>query len=253
MGNIIVTPDEKRGTFNRIAEVMSKQLGTTVEDFLSQYKIMPTVLRLAQYLNPGLSQYTLSPRKGVDPQIPTQILLDQNDFFAISGVGIRIGRANYAAGIYSNHGNFPIFTYPDPNFFTGVGTSAGKESDGLQCLVNGTFAISVNSDTVVDPVPNTELVFNPEATYTATPLAYPRFGGSDGERGLWPVTPQVILDASADNMFTVNLAPGAKLNIDGSISTGTTDSGLRNILYIAVQGWKIKNLGNVGKAVRCAV
>lgn len=244
------TPDVDRGTYERVIGVLAAQMGIPAAQFVSQYKVMPSVLKMAAYLNPGLSSYVISPRKGVDQNAPgNTTLLDYNDFFAVSGLGLRLGRAAYAAGLYSNQGNYPVLTYADPAFFNGSGTAVGSEAASLQTLVNGNTSIQVNQDTMMDGILNQELMFNPEATYTASPLAYPRFGGSDGERGIFPLTPQLILDASADNSVQVNLATGAKLNIDGAISTGTTDSGIRNILYVIMYGWKIKNLAGSGNAI----
>lgn len=249
MGNNYFTPDIQRGTFERIVDNLATQMGIEVDKFKRGFKIMPSVLKLGQYLNTGLSAYTFSPRKGVDPAIPNTILLDQNDFFAIDGIGLRIGRAAFASNAYSNHGNYPLFTFPDPSYFNGNGSAAGKEWESLQCLVNGTVGINVNNDSMVDGILAQELFYNPDATYTASPLEYPSFGGSDGNRGIFPLTPQVILDASADNGIVVNLANGAKLNIDGSIATATNDSGVRNILYVMLYGWKVKNLAGAGNVV----
>jgi hypothetical protein len=225
-------------------------MGIAVEQFVNQYKVMWSELCLAAYLNTGLSIYSLSPRKGVNqPSIPTENLLDFNDFFAIAGMGIRLGRADFASNAYSNWGNKPKLTYPDPSYFSGNGSAAGKEWESLQCLVNGTISITVNNDAMMDPTLAQDFFYNPTASYTASPLEYPGFGGSTEKRGIVPVTPQIILDASADNNVILNLAQGAKLNIDGSISTGTTDSGVRNILYVILAGWKIKNLAGAGNAV----
>lgn len=252
MDNNFFTPDIDRGNYERTVAVLAAQMNTTPEQFKRNYKIMPSVLKLAKVLDPGLSAYSLSPRKAVDPAVPGTVLLDQNDFFAISGVGLRIGRAAYASGVYSNHGNYPLLTYADPAYFSGSGTSAGSEANSLQCLVNGTVSISVNNDAMVDPIVAQEFFYNPEGTYSSSPAAMPRFGGSDGDRGIFAITPQIILDASADNSILLNLTPGAKGNIDGSVSSGTTDSGTRNIVYALVYGWKIKNLAG-SNASRCAV
>lgn len=246
ISKVIVTPDAQRGNYSRIVELLAQMMGLDVKSFVNAYKVMPFVCKMAAYLNTGLSQYTLSPRKGVDPLIPGSQLLDQNDFFALTALGLRVGRAAFASNVYSNHGNYPIMTYPDPNFFNGSGTSAGSEAASLQTLVNGTVAVNVNNDSQIDALVAQELFFNPMATYTSSPLAYPQFGGSEAEKGYKEITPNLILDASADNAFVVNLGTGAKLNIDGSISTLTTDSGVRNILYIFASGWKIKNLAGKG-------
>lgn len=248
MDQNIFTPDIQRGTFERVVGTIAAQMGISPDQFKRGFKVMPSVLKLGQYLNPGLSTYALSPRKAVDPAIPNTILLDQNDFFAITGIGLRIGRAEFAAGVYSNHGNYPLMTFPDPNYFTGNGSVVGSEPNGLQCLVNGTVGISVNNDAQVDGILAQELFFNPDGTYTSSPVAFPSFGGSEGERGIFPLTPQIILDAAADNAIVVNLANGAKANIDGAISATTTDSGKRNILYVVLYGYKIKNLSGSGNA-----
>ena len=247
--NNFFTPDVDRGTYERIIATLAQQLNIPVEKFLLQFKVMPFVLKMAAYLNPGLSSYTLSPRKGVDPAIPNTALLDMNDFFAVSGIGLRFGRADYSGGLYSNHGNYPLLTFPDPNYFTGDGTTAGSESESLLTVVNGTTGIAVNNDQMVDGIVSQELVYNPEGTYLASPVAFPAFGSSIGQRGILELTPQLILDASADNGFVVTLANGAKANIDGAVSTGTTDSTRRNILYVIATGWKVKNLAGAGNAV----
>lgn len=244
------TPDVSRGTYDRIVSLLAKQTGLTVEQFTSQYKVMQSDLKLAAYLNPGLSSYSLSPRKGVNsPVVPNTVLLDFNDFFAISGVSLRIGKTDYASGVYSNAGNYPVLTYPDPSYFGGNGTSVGKEWTALQCLVNGTVSITVNNDAMMDPTTAQEFFYNPTASYTASPLEYPGFGGSEPKKGIYPMTPQIILDASADNQIILNLADGVKTNIDGAISTGTTDSGTRNIVYVILHGLKIKNLAGAGNAI----
>jgi hypothetical protein len=246
--NIIVTPDRSRGDFQRIAESIASSMGLPVDAFLRQYKIMKQILKLGAYLNPATSTYTLSPRKGVDLLIPGTVLLDQNDFFAINSLGLKIGRAAFSGGIYSNHGNYPSLTYPDPAYFTGTGTSAGSEATSLLTLVNGVTSISVNNDVQMDGVLNQDLMLNPQRQYVAASLTPPQYGGWDeASRGFYDITPNLILDASADNGIVVTLSPnGARGNIDGAVSTGTTDSGVRNIVYVCLEGWKIKNLAGAG-------
>lgn len=250
---MLFTPEETRAQYLRVVTALAAQMGISPGEFKSKYKIMPYVLKMAAYLDPAKSNYSLSPRKGVDTAIPTANLLDQNDFFAMSGMSIRIGRAKWAAGIYSLHGDYPQLTYPDPTYFNGNGTTAGLEYVGLQNLVNGTVTINIGGDNVVEGLAAQELFYNPSKPYAASPLQFPEFGGqAPGNRGIYPITPNFILDAMADNSFVIQLpSTGTKTNIDGNIVSTTVDSGIRNIVYVVCEGFKVKNLS--GGGVNCPV
>jgi hypothetical protein len=251
MTPITISPNKDRATYDRIVELLAGQFNLLPADFTKQYKVMPSQIIMARALNPGLSSYSFSPRKAVDPNVTGTVLLDQNDWFAADAVGLRVGRMSFAGGVYSNTGNNKKFTFPDPNFFTYTGSAVGNEIDGLMTIVNGTFDVSVQGDSQVDPMPAESLFFNPMSTYTSSPVAYPQFGGTQEEQGFYSLTPNLIFDASADNQFRVIVADGLKSNIDGAISTATTDSTKRNFLYVVVKGWKIKNLGGTGAALTC--
>jgi hypothetical protein len=242
MGNNFFTPDVERGTYERVIAEIASNMNVAPDAFKRMYKIMPSVIKMGVQLDPAESVYKLSPRKGVDAILPNAILLDQNDAFAVKAIGLRFGRCGAPAGVLNNtHGNNPLLTYPDPGYFSGNGTTAGSESAGLQTIVNGTLAFSVNNDAIVDDLPCQEMVYNGDGKYVASPLSYPSYGGSDGQKGYFNMTPQIILDASADNSVQIKLANGLRGNINGAISTGTTESGVRNFLYVFLLGWKIKN------------
>jgi hypothetical protein len=169
-----------------------------------------------------------------------------NDYFIATDISLRIGRAFFASGAFSGFGNFPVFTYPDPNYFNGTGTTAGSEITSLQCLVNGTLGFSVNGSYLMDPTPAQDFFFNPMSTYLTSPVTYPQFGGSLTEKGYAKLTPNIMIDAGTDNAFVITLNQGTIGNIDGSISATTTDSGFRNHLYVFVSGYKVKNLASAG-------
>jgi hypothetical protein len=251
MSQIIVSSDKNRADYNRAVEQLAIVAGMPTEALKGAANIMPGILRLRKPLDPGRSQYSLSPRKGVDPLVDGSILLDQNDGFVVTGIGVRISRASFAEGNLSNHGNYPMLTWPDPAYFTGNGTNVGSEYNGLLTLVNGTLSVSVQNLVVLDSILVSELMKSPESPYSAaTPRRDQQF---DGERGLFSLTPQLVLDASSDNQITITLGNGAKANIDGAISTGTTDSGVRNILNVILMGFKVKNYANLNaRGVQCA-
>lgn len=244
MNNIFISPDPNRATYERIVDMLAQQLSKggqmySADDIRAAYKIYRSQLVMGVALNPGLSSYTLSPRKGVDPTVQGTILLDQNDFFGIDKIGLRFGKADYASatGAVSNLGNYRKWTWPTPKVFGGAGEAAA-----LQTILQGNFAVTVSSDTLVDGLLCQDLCYVNDNADTTTGEPLLTFGGNDGDRGLFDLTPQLILDASADNGFVINLASGTKTVIDGSYAGSTT----RNFLYVVASGWKIKNLAGAG-------
>jgi len=49
--NTFFTPDVNRGTYDRIVTLLAGQMGMSPDQFVQNYKVMPSVLKLAQYLN----------------------------------------------------------------------------------------------------------------------------------------------------------------------------------------------------------
>lgn len=243
-------PSDSRSDYERVVGIIAKEMGITPAEVKTAYNIMPHVVKMGILLSPGSSDYTLFPRKGVDPNAPPDsVLLDQNDYFVCAGMGLRFTRADYASGVLSNHGNYIPLTFPDPGFFTYTGTAVGNEVLGLNCIVNGTISVKVAGTPMIDGLLASELTYRGDKTYTTSPVAYPTFGPTPGHRGFFSQTPTLILNAMADNSIVLNLAPGAKLNIDGNISTGTTASTTRNLVYVLLNGWKIKNFANGGNTL----
>lgn len=243
-------PDVARADFERVCAVIAREMGTTPELVKANYNISKSQIKMGANLNPGSSEYVMNPRKGVDTAAPADsVLLDQNDYFVVTSIGLRFSRADFASGVYSNHGNYIPLTFPDPGFFTYTGTAVGNEVLGLNCIVNGTLSVKVAGTPMIDNLLNTELVYRGDKSYGTGPVAYPTFGPTEGARGLAPLTPTLILNAMADNQVVVSLAAGAKLNIDGNISTGVTAATTRNILYVIFGGFKIKNFANGGNSI----
>lgn len=248
MGNInLFPPDNSRSDYERVLALLAEQLGISREQVIDSYIITPSVIKMGILLDPGKSEYIFYPRKGVDPTAtPDSVLLDQNDWFIANGLGLRFSRADWAAGVYSNYGNYVPLTFPEPAFFSYTSTALGAETLGLNTIVNGTTSVKVNGTPMIDNLLNTELVYRGDKSYTTSPVAYGTSGPTPGNRGFFAMTPTLILNAMSDNSINVTVGSGAKLNIDGTISTGTTASTTRNVLYAMLNGWKIKNFANGG-------
>lgn len=240
----VFTPDVERGNFERTVNELATQRGVSPDTIKAGYKLMPHVLRIAAYLQPSQSTYVFNIKKGVDTPIPGEIKLDQTDAFAATAIGIRFSKADYASGIYSNHGNFPHLTFPDPAYFVGAPASGTtkKEYEALQSLINGTLAVNVGGDTVIDGMVGSLFVFNPMSTYATSPaIALPQLGGSMEEQGFYPLTPQFVFDGANDNQLTLSVAVADRTLIDGSVTAAGSAATTRNLVWLYIAGYKVKN------------
>ena len=57
------------------------------------------------------------------------------------------------------------------------------------------------------------------------------------QRVPFPFTPIIVLDGNADNNINITLGNGSNTNIDGSTGAAT-----KNLLYVVLDGWQVKNL-----------
>jgi len=239
MNKITISPDVRRGDYERIVDVISSKLNVSPEAFKDLYSVYNKTLILPIILDTATSSYTVGIRKGVNTPIPGEIKVDQNDFFATAGLGLRFGRAFYntGTGAYSNYGNYPKFTYPDPSYFTGI-----NEADGLQNILNGTLQLNVSGQNMVDGLLCQELCWQGEGRYASSGPVYPQFGGAQLQRVPFALTPSIVLDGNADNNFTITLLDGTKTNINGNLNSSSAATQHRNVLYLVLDGWLIKNL-----------
>lgn len=238
MNNITITPDIRRGDYERIIDEIASQMGVGPKTLKESYKIYPKLLVLPIQLDPTVTNYSVSPRKAVDTPIPGEIKVDQNDFFAIAGMGLRFGRAAYNSGngAITNHGNYVKHTYPDPAFYAGT-----NEAAALNNIMNGTVSLQVSGDTLLDGLLGQEMCWQSDGRYVSSPAAQPAFGGAQMQRVPFPLTPCIVIDGNADNRFNINLGNGSNTNIDGSAASAT-----KNFLYVVLDGWQIKNLSGGG-------
>lgn len=250
MSPILISPQNQRADFERFVSAMSEAMNMSETDFKAQYNISAQTLKLGRPLSNTQGIYDFRPVEGAGApsQLPQQ-QINKNDFFIVSNLGLAFGKADFASGsnTYSNSGNYPIFSYPDPAYFAGAPAGAATEAACLQTVVNGTIQLLVSSTPILLPTLVRDYVYNPEGNYVASPLSYPALGPDKIGRGYAELTPNVILDGNTDLSFQVILADGAKTDLDGAISPGTTAATNRNILWLFVNGWIVKNLADGGR------
>lgn len=246
MNNVTISTDKTRADFERMVTAVANERGLPTEVARTGFKNMPHILKLGAYLSPGQNSYTFNVRRSIDAPIPGEIKMDTSDAFNVVGIGIRFSKADFASGAYSNHGNFLHLTYPDPAYFDGAPASGTvkPEHAALQCVLNGTLEAQVAGDKIFDGIAANFFVCNPDATYTdasASTIAHPGFGGSVERQGFTNITPQFILQGENDNAFVLNVAAGDRTLIDGNLNAAGAAATTRNIVWLYLLGFKIKN------------
>jgi len=247
MAAITIAPDPTRAFYDRVVKSVSQSFGISEEQVRRDYVLSPQTVLIGVLLQPNQTTYQLNPRNNVGVGIPTDNRLDQNDYFAMQAVGLKFGRATYnsSTGQISQVGNYPKFTYPDPNYFNGNPASGLDEWQCLQTVLNGKLSLVVGSQQVIPQDSIQKLAYNPWGTYTSSPLALPQYNGlaDPAARGNFNLPMNFILDLNQDNNFNIVLADGDTAVIDGSINSGGTASTVRNILWLELEGIVIKNMG----------
>lgn len=246
--SIVIAPDPNRAFFDRVVNSVAKAFMITPEQATRDYVISPQTVVVGTPLSPNQSTYQLNPRNNVGAGYPTDNRLDQNDYFAIQSIGIKLGRATYNAstGQLSQFGNYPKLSYPDPNYFNGNPATGLDEWQCLQALVNGKISLLVGSQQIIPQDSLQKLFYNPWATYSSSPVALPQYNGSadPASRGLYNLPMNFILDLNQDNNINIVLSPDADTAvIDGSVTSAGAATTHRNMLWLELEGIVIKNMG----------
>lgn len=243
MSNYVIPADRGRSDFLRAAGQVAKMMGLgTVDELLQVYKVYNAQLKMPTPLQPGVSSYTFNPVTAVQTPIPGELKIQKNDWFAVTGVGLRYVRAEYLSsnGTLTNYGNFEEFTFPYSSVFTGPAASGYTEAQSLLTTVRGNLALSVNNDEQWR-LPCTELVYeNQQINAQPTTITYGP--GLEG-RGIRFLDGIIILNGGVDNLLTLSLLNGVTAAIDGSSNTANN---VRNLIMPVLEGILIKNVANGG-------
>ena len=233
---LILPATQSRSNYLRVVKTLADKFGTNEADIIRTYKIFNQALKMPQLLSPSLSTYKFNPVKAVDTPVPGELKIDKNDFFAVTGVGLRFTRATYSSstGALSAYGNYDEYTYPYASVFSGA-----NEQSALLTINRGTLSLSVTDD-LQWFIPCSELLYENQQINAQTPTI--KAGGDNGQRGIFDLDSIVVMDGGADNLLTLSLLAGTTTNIDGSVTNATT----RNLIMPVLYGFQIKNLAGGG-------
>lgn len=241
MQRIEIGSNYMRSVYSRMLQALNINEG----DFI----ISERTLRLEVELLPGQNTYNffVVENKGSDRQLERK--LNRNDGFVISHLGYNLTKQNEVA-IPAQYANFPLYTYPDPNFFSGA--AGGKnEYAALECSYNGELSLKTNNTEIIQQFPLFHTKYIPERGYTlpAAPQInpeHPQYGPSMDCRGLYPYAVNAILNGQDNNVATMTLGSGDLDLIDGAVDNAGAAVDTRNVAVLLLHGFEIAEAAQSG-------
>lgn len=233
----VIPPNAKRAALDRCLQ----EMGINKNDFL----INEATLRLEQALVAGKNTYEFNILSNPGSDRPLEQKLDRNDAFCVVAIGLGIAKQNTVASP-KQYGNFPVFTYPDPNYFVGNPAAVSVNEDvSLMCLFNGKFTLKVDTVEVIQDFNTYNLRYNPQAGYDAgagTVPEWPEFGPTMGGRGLYLIEPQAILNGQQNNSVIIELGDGDTGAIAGGVNAAGAAVDTTNVGIVFLHGFVFQNM-----------
>ena len=235
---VTISTSEDRAAYMRVYKHLQKRHPN------QQFIITPTDLRLESALLENNNLLRFDPYEGnANTDRPLENKLSRKDMFFITHVALGIAKFDDTSG---NGGTYPIYHYPDSNYFDGVKTGI-NEWESLENLWNGTLSMKTGSIERLDNFLLLNCRYVPPAPYTelgGTPspnAIHAQYGPSHGERGFYPIVNTIVLDGDESNDFTVALGEGERTNIDGSADSAGAgvDPGTRNVAILLLKGFLV--------------
>lgn len=231
-----------------------------------EFQIQTQVLRREIPLNNTRNGYAISLKagQGNNPfgDSGSEIFLDQNDAFVMCGLSVAVKKQDTTLSP-AQYGNFPLFTYPDPQYFIGAPAGQAIESAALMCIWNGTLSFRTNVLQRIKAMDTSKFLFTPPTqvknaiatdadTYPGngqTQQSLPEYGGWDWEsQGFIELQPTMLLDGAENNQFELGLGNGSITAIDGSYAAdGDRDATSRNVVVLRAYGLLIPDGSKAAK------
>lgn len=240
-GVVNISTDEQRAVYGRLQNWFpANSMGQA-----SNYIITESTLQVEQLLAANQNMYNFDLYDGSQSaDTPTEIKLNRNDLFFATHIAIGIKKYDPSKTPVW-YGNFPIFTYPDSNYFVGTGGSAAIEYQALEALYSGQLVFNTGAVNRFGPLATTLLKYVPNrpfelgvASSSATTAVFQQYGPAMDGRGFHRVTPNLVIDGQQTNRFTLSLGAGDFTNIAGATNAAGSAVNTRNIVVLQVHGFR---------------
>lgn len=211
----------------------------------NDFILQPKQLRVHVLLKNNNTSYQFDLKNGQINNYSLDQLLSENDRFYCYALGFQIFKQNNADGA-GQLANTQRFTYPDSSYFVGNDSTNPKEYEALYTIYNGTIDLKTDVLTYITGLTCDRFLLNPERDFQkqAAPQindAYPQFGGSLPQRGMYYLGTQIPINGQKQNRATLNLGEGNTAVIDGSIDSAGEAVDTRNVLCLCLEGFLAVN------------
>lgn len=235
--NINITPDISRADFSR----MLRTLNIGANDFL----IHQDTLRVEAVLSSSNNRYKLNFFENPGSDNPSEKKLNRNDVFAITHIALGVAKYNPSSTPVNWSG--VVYFNEDANYFNGN----NGESAALLTVWNGLLKLKTSTNDRIEDFKTNILRMVPERGYTVaagsqTGDEHAMYGG-DGDmsaKGLFKLTPNIILNGQQDNFAELVLGQGSKTGIEGTVDSAGSSVNTRNLLVFEAHGFLIHDAAN---------
>lgn len=240
-GNVYLSTDEQRAVYGRLQNWFPANGMGQAQNFI----ITESTLQVEQLLTNNQNSYNFDLYDGSQSaDTPTEIKLNRNDLFFATHIALGIKKYNPTKTPVW-FGNYPIFTYPDSNYFVGTGSSAAIEYQALEALYSGQLVFNTGAVNRFGPLATTLLKYTPNRPFelgvsasSATTMVFPEYGPTLAGRGFHRVTPNLVIDGQQTNRFQLALGAGDYTNIAGATVAAGTAAETRNLVVLQVHGFR---------------
>lgn len=225
MENITISTNRERACRERVLAVLEANNGAAaVKDFIVQQG----AIRLENVITTRTEySFNLFESQGTGTQTPTEIKLNRNDAFFVSDIALLIAKEVTGASAVPL-ANTRLWSFPDAVTFSGTGEVAA-----LEAFYNAKLTFQTVPVSRLQAFDTNVFRFQPPTRVSAT--AANTWGPSQAERGYFPLSGEIILDGSQDNIINISLASNASI----AAAAGLTNQ--QNILLVKLYGHRVIN------------
>ncbi len=238
---VTVASDLDRSAYRKFVEYLQRNGKSSDQMFPgSDVLVTQTDLRLEALLDTNKDTYTFDILGSTGSgDRPLERKLASSEIFMVTGIGIGIQKQHVGSpGL--NQANYPVFTYPDDNYFIDSTNAGATEARSLENLYNGNIQLTTAQTTRQKDISTRFMRYVPVSQFVnkavsgAAAHQYPSFGGYIEEEGFYRTNGWAILSGAETNQLVFRVGNADRANIAGGKDVDGVDT--QNVLIVRLFG-----------------